>query len=975
MPQQLAMLAVLAAALAPAAGSAGALWAEGEAWYEQVGSRGTDRPPFASRGECLGCDWGGRKGDHATYRFRIATPIARARLHIRYARRFASDAIFALYLDGRPIHNRATFPSTGGWGHARNDEWAFRSFPLGRLTSGWHELRLVSLAERNNTNIDGFFISGGPFQPPRSRSAIERAARLAILATRKPVAELTDPALTIEEFCPMASDVYYPPEEGAERAALRVPAAATVRGRSIELTGADGRRATARLGERALGWEVVAVATVGGRPAVVLERRFRHWGLLAYVGPSGPLATIRLSVGRLDHIQTASAKYPPDYVDTLLKSRRDILGRKVLRRKTDPSFEACAAFLPEVSGYTFLSTETSPHYLAVEPGGAIGTLAETFGRKPLERVLFDPCEVVGLPAPRVAKRGLVGGWLPAIDYGFYDPDEKSGWEEVAFCASPPEAPKRLDLYVHLRTVRPGDKVERLYFKVAGSSRTALQAGEFFARLAELKDHWERVFANAMTIEVPERRLADASRASLARAFVTYEGAQPRYGVGHYSQLRHATFPPTTLSMVNSCITWGLLDRAGTYLDYYLDHVVRPDGTFDYYGPAVSEYGQMLAVIARYVRCSRRFDWLRARRAKIESIVNHLLALRRQSQAKFPKSTLRHGLVFGSPEADTRDQVNYYFSGDAWTWRGWTEIAKLYVQAGNPPMKRLGRRLLAECRDYRADIENSIRKSITRVGASVFVPPIAGFDQPFKTMTQDTFASYTNYRYWVEMLSSGFLPAQWHDAIIDYRVAHGGELLGITRFGSHLDDWPYAGYAYGLLLRDRVRHFLLGFYGDLALHRTHGTFTAFEQVAIRDINFRPYVADYCVPAQLVTPLLVRWMLVFEEPDADVLWLCRATPRRWLSPGKSIKVRGATTRWGRLGFAIERDADGSVAATIELPRHPFPAEVRVRLRLPGRASIRRVTINGKVHEDVDPRGEFIRIVRPRTQRLRIVAAVAD
>ena len=34
------------------------------------------------------------------------------------------------------------------------------------------------------------------------------------------------------------------------------------------------------------------------------------------------------------------------------------------------------------------------------------------------------------------------------------------------------------------------------------------------------------------------------------------------------------------------------------------------------------------------------------------------------------------------------------------------------------------------------------------------------------MTQDRFASYTNYRYWPEMLSAGFLRPEWADAIID-----------------------------------------------------------------------------------------------------------------------------------------------------------------------------------------------------------------
>jgi hypothetical protein len=284
------------------------------------------------------------------------------------------------------------------------------------------------------------------------------------------------------------------------------------------------------------------------------------------------------------------------------------------------------------------------------------------------------------------------------------------------------------------------------------------------------------------------------------------------------------------------------------------------------------------------------------------------------------------------------------------------------------MKRRGRELLTECDAYHKDIEASIAKSVVATTKPVFVPPVAGFGKPFERMTQDRFASYTNYRYWLEMVSAGFLRPEWHDAIIAYRVRHGGELLGTTRFSGHLDDWPFAGYAYGILLRDRVRPYLLGFYGDLAMHRMRGTFSGYEQVAIRGIAHRPYMADYCVPAQLVAPLMARWMLVFEERDADVLWLCRATPRRWLAPGKGIAVRRAPTRWGLVSFAVTPLAD-RVEATVELPRANFPAELRLRLRLPDGRRIDRVTLNGKPHADVDAKGGFIRIVSPKARTLRL------
>lgn len=940
-------------------------WAEAEEYSDQHGSVGPDRPPFGSRGACLGSNWGGARDHYVLYRFRTDQALNDARLQLRYARRESGDAFWMVLLDGKTVAERLALASTGGWGHLADREWAYQEIRLGPLSPGRHSLRLVSLAEKNNTNLDGFFLSGGPFEPPDTRTEIERATRL---ATDRPY--LVDEKPTVEQFAPEAEDEYYPPEERPERAAAAVPRVVAIGAEHAVLADAAGGAREVELGRAAQDWDFLAVAAENGKQAAVFERQFNRWGLLAYVDPSGELATIRKSIGHLPAIVRPAICYPADYEQAILGSRRDLLGEKVLAQKTDPSFASCAAFLPDLAGYTFLASEQSSPIVAVAPDGSLGSLPARYGWKQLENVLFDPRKHVPGMTPDAAKRGLAGGYLPAIDYGFFDREAKRGWEQMAFASSDSMAGK-LDVYVYLRLADAAGTTERKYFHFrAGEEAEPIGAAAFFSQLLSLKRHGDRVLGEATQIEVPEQRIIDACRASLVRAFITYDGSTPRYGVGHYGAAQHGTFPPTTLSMVNACTEWGLFDRARRYLDYYLDHVVRDDGTFDYYGPAVSEYGQLLDAIAQYVRRSGRTEWLTARLPKIASMVERLQSLRQKSLAEFPESDVRHGLIMGSPEADTRDEVNYYFSGDAWTWRGWTELGRLLNETGDAAAVERGKQLLAECQRYGADIEASIRKSVQRGEQGVFVPPVAGFDKPFATMTQDRFASYTNYRYWIEMLSSGFLRPEWQDAIIDYRVAHGGELLGTTRFQGHLDDWPYAGYGYGLLLRDRADHYLLGFYGDLAMHRMRGTFTAYEQSAIRGPAGRSYLADYCVPAQLVTPLLAKWMLVFEERDADVLWLCRAVPRRWLGPDGGISVRRAATRWGAVDFTVSPlGDDGSVSAQVELPRADFPAEIRLRLRAPDAPPIRHVVLNGRPHGDVDAQGEYVRVVRPSERTLKL------
>ena len=59
------------------------------------------------------------------------------------------------------------------------------------------------------------------------------------------------------------------------------------------------------------------------------------------------------------------------------------------------------------------------------------------------------------------------------------------------------------------------------------------------------------------------------------------------------------------------------------------------------------------------------------------------------------------------------------------------------------------------------------------------------------------ASYTNYRYWPELLSSGLLPSEQANRVVAARLMAGGQFCGMSRFAGHLDDWPLTEYLYGL----------------------------------------------------------------------------------------------------------------------------------------------------------------------------------
>ena len=159
----------------------------------------------------------------------------------------------------------------------------------------------------------------------------------------------------------------------------------------------------------------------------------------------------------------------------------------------------------------------------------------------------------------------------------------------------------------------------------------------------------------------------------------------------------------------------------------------------------------------------------------------------------------------------------------------------------------------------------------------------------------------------------------------------------------------------MLQHDFTREYLLLLYSLMAHQYTRGTWTAPET---RSLEPKQYTAPYCSPAQMTVPLLTRWMLVFEEPDADVVWLTKATPRSWLEEGKTIAVSNAPTRWGALSFSLHSQLQtGTIEARVAAPSTPPSARIKLRLRVPAGHQIRSVTANGKPWDQFDGEDETV------------------
>lgn len=715
-------------------------------------------------------------------------------------------------------------------------------------------------------------------------------------------------------------DPYNPPEAVAERAALTVPSLVSADEDTAVLQGPNGTGEPVSAGGRVGAWRLLAVLAEDGQ--VVLEHRGRRWGCLVFLSPAGIEREIALAVGDPRLIPPWSEAPSAERLARILASATDPLAGR------EPAWESLAAELPELADSVPISTEEAPTKGLIDPLGRVGLLGPGQGVRPLQHVLFDPAEhVAGDPAPSRAMRGLLGEHLPAVHYAFVD--DGACWEILAF------APVGNADRTRVALVEDG----RWRCFLVEETASELPVAAFLTELARLDAHWRERLAPSMRLALPEARPARSALTGLVRTATVWVGSHPKYGLGAYAEAMHDGFPPTVLWQVAVETEWGLLDAARERLSCWLGRFVGDDGQFRYYGPAVSEYGQMLCLAERFAEVADDAGWLESHAKPLAAIAGHLLGLREEALRQ-PEPETR-GLLYGVAEADTRESRAFYLSGSAWAARG--------LEAASRTLSRTARHgdLAHRCAEESDGLLTDVRRvaeACAIAGDPAFVPPHPGVREPFGSLTDGELASYTNYRYWPELLSSSVLPPELADSIERYRSLHGGELAGTIRFLGHLDDWPLAHLAYHWLATDATDRALLAFYGHLALHEMPGTYCSYEQVQIAAAGqHRLGVADLCVPVQLTTALLLKWMLVWEDRPADELWLLRAVPRRWLAPGEGLRVEGAPTRWGKLSFraAVERDL---VRVEIDPPAR-CPGSVVVRLRRPDGACPRDVRADGR------------------------------
>lgn len=593
-----------------------------------------------------------------------------------------------------------------------------------------------------------------------------------------------------------------------------------------------------------------------------------------------------------------------------------------------------------------------------------------------------------IDAELVARRheGLLGGDAPAILKVFPLSDGRY-YEALVFGDT--SAPDRDIVQTWHRTslVDHGRVTKVVYaysYPTYGAVRPAPSDAEFYGALLAFAQEWLRELEDMASLSLPDESWRDMAGHAFVKELMTRPGGDyPKYGAvdRDYAGSEYDGFQDTFTSSLYANLEWGRFAQARAVLDNYFTAFVAPNGMVNMRGPETGQFGLTLYLVARYLRCAGDGETLLRHADKIAATADILVGLHEESLA-LPGADPGHGLIHGWNESDSclfPDPSIWwrpYFANSAWAVRGWRALAEVWP-ALRPGELARARAWADRARVLQARLHASVRANVRRDLSPPYVPPLPGVSLTFRESIAREKPSPQQWphRAYSELLQADVLPPDLTNLVIDTMRGYGATSLGVvanvgpvTPEGRDILGFISYGYARALLTQDRIPEYILFLYSHRFHAHTAGSWTAGE---VCDITGG--LPLFCMPAQMTIPMLLRWMLAFEEDDAERLHLARALPRVWLASGRPIVLGGAPTRWGEVHLRLQADpAARRVVGQVTLGGPGRPAETFLRLRAPKDWGSPTALVNGAPHPMSGPAADTLVLDSAKQRAFQVAVA---
>ena len=567
-----------------------------------------------------------------------------------------------------------------------------------------------------------------------------------------------------------------------------------------------------------------------------------------------------------------------------------------------------------------------------------------------------------LTQERANKRyeGLVGGWMPAVRKVL--PGENGSHYEIIVFGDV-LAKDRFIVQTWHRTAHIEDgkitKVEYGYsYPEYTRRRQDPKPDEFYCGLLEFTEYWERLIHDTVPVTLPDASWNNMMRyAFVKEQMVRPGGIYPKYGAvdRDYYGPEYDGFQDIFTMSFYANMECGRFALARDIFDNYFSDFVDSKGMINMRGAETAQFGLTLSLIARYYHYTHDRALLLKHREKIEATAS-LLAELQDEALQLPPSDPGYGLIHGWCESDAclapvpSVWWKPYFANSAFAVRGWRDLAAIWRKLNLNSSEATSAEWIRRSQQLQQTLVKSIDANTKRQMKPPYIGPLPGMKLTFRESLEQEHPSEQQWthRCYAELLQPDVIPCAQANTVIDCMRAYGATTIGVVANVSRANPDGRAilgfisyGYAQALLRLDRIEEYILFLYSHRYHDHSRGSWTAGEVTGITGNG-----ALFCIPAQQTIPLLVRWMLVFEDSDEDRLYFGHALPRDWVGSGKPIAIEGAPTRWGRVDYRLASRNINELAATITLPNSAnLPKELHVSFRVPTGKKLTSVMANGK------------------------------
>jgi hypothetical protein len=583
----------------------------------------------------------------------------------------------------------------------------------------------------------------------------------------------------------------------------------------------------------------------------------------------------------------------------------------------------------------------------------------------------------------------VGGWMPAIRKVM--PISAAAYCEVVVFGDVEATDKFIVQTWHRTAVIENGKMTKVFYGYTypayPPARQDPQPEQFYRSLLVFAEYWDKLLADAAPVSLPDASWVDMSKHYFAKELMVRPGGvYPKYGAvdRDYAGSEYDGFQDIFTSSVYVNLEWGRFDEARQFIDNYYSEYVDAKGVCNMRGPETAQFGLTLSLLARYFNYTRDSSLLLKHKAKIEATARVITDMHDLS-LKLPANDPGFGLISGWSESDAclhPDPSAWwkpYYANSAFSARGLKDFALAWAEINRlqplPGMETNAREWLKRSEVLRKATVSSIEKNVWKEKNPPYVPPLPGAKLTFMEAMEKERDSPQRWphRLYAELVHADILPAALANMVCDTMRAYGATTLGVVAnvWGLHPEGRSILGfisygYALELLRLDRIEEFLLFLYSHRYHAHTRGGWIAGEVCDITGEN-----ALFCIPAQQTIPIMVRWMLVLEDSDEDRLYFAKGVPRDWVASKKPVGIGQAPTRWGRVNFEMAMKPESkSVVATVELPQPGSPREIQVKLRVPVKTPVKKVTVNGRPAELGGPHHDTVIIQTGNGKRFEIV-----